>query len=323
MKNSSFSLTSNSPGSDQPFPEKQVLDKRKQEIEKMYLSHDAEITPILFSLGVLLILYLGWKADLENYMTAESGLGYWLGVAGSVMMMLTLLYSCRKRLKPMRDWGQIRNWYTAHMILGIIGPVLIVFHSNYSLGSSKNEIVAMISMIVVVISGIVGRYLHDKIRYGLYKNEAALDRLQMDRLFTQQQLSDLNEINPDLFKTLIKYSDSIQLDSSGLIRCFFRMFSKHARIITSKPKAKKALKTALQELATSGNWTTQTFQKNFRDADQLLSAHYETIKRIANFSFFERLSSIWYFLHVPLFYMMMVSVIFHIIAVHMFSAHTI
>ncbi len=323
MENSSFTLNTKNSHSEPPAPEEQVLEKRKQEIEKMYLSHGAEITPVLFAIGVLIVLYLGWKADLENYITAESGLGYWLGIVGSVMMLLTLLYSLRKRLKSMRDWGQARTWYTIHMILGIIGPVLIVFHSNYSLGASTNETVAMISMIVVVISGIVGRYLHDKIRYGLYKNEAKLEQLQLDNLFTQQQLSHLNKVNPDLFNTLEKYNDNVQVDSSGLLKCFFRMLSIHTQIMTSKPKAKKILKKALRELTKNNNWTSKMYKQNFREANQFLAAHYETIKKIASFSFYERLLSIWYFLHVPLFYMMMVSVIFHIIAVHMFSAHPI
>ncbi len=289
----------------------------------MYLSHGAELTPVLFAIVVLAVLYFGWKAELENYITAESGLGYWLGIVGSVMMLLTLLYSLRKRLKSMRNWGQARTWYTVHMILGIIGPVLIVFHSNYSLGSSQNEKVAMISMLVVVASGIVGRYLHDKIRYGLYKSEAALEQLQLVKLFTRQQLSQLNEINPDLFTTLIKYNDNIQLDSSGVIRCFFRMLFIYTKTITSSTKARRALKMALRKLAARENWSKETFKTNDKQANQFLSAHYETIKKIASFAFYERLLSIWYFLHVPLFYMMMVSVIFHIIAVHMFSAHPI
>ena len=101
----------------------QILDKRKQEIEKMYLSQGSETGAILFTLVTLAILYWGWKADLENYITAESGLGYWLGIIGSVLMLLTFIFALRKRLKSMRKWKtSAKFWFTAHMILGVFWP---------------------------------------------------------------------------------------------------------------------------------------------------------------------------------------------------------
>ena len=192
-------------------PEAPVLEKRKQEIEKMFLSQGMELGPVIFTLVTLAILYVGWTSDLENYITAESGLGYFLGIIGSVMMFITLLYSLRKRLKSMRNWGNIRTWFTIHMILGIYGPVLILYHSNFSIGSSQNEKVAMISMLVVVVSGIVGRYVHDKIRYGLYQHEAALESLQFDKLITENELSNLHRNNPALFKEILSHNKNIKL----------------------------------------------------------------------------------------------------------------
>ncbi len=305
------------------MPEDLVLEKRKQEIEKMYLSHGAEFTPLLFAISVLLILYAGWKTHLENYITAESGLGYWLGIVGTVMMFSTLFYSLRKRLKSMRNWGAIRTWFTVHMVLGIIGPVIIVFHSNYSLGSSKNEQVAMISMIIVVISGIVGRYLHDKILYGLYKTEATLEHSPIDSLFPKSLASQLQKTEPEFMKKILNYKQNCQIDASGLIQCFFNMLTTHFQIALIKPKAKKILLQSSKELATHNNWTEEQFKENSKTASMALLDYLDKIQKITVLTFYERLLSVWYFLHVPLFYMMMFSVIFHIIAVHMYSAHSI
>ena len=305
-------------------PEDKVLTKRKHEIEKMYLSQGTESKAIIFTLVILGVLYWGWTANLENYITAESGLGYWLGIIGSVMMLLTFIFSLRKRLKSMREWKTTaKYWFTVHMILGVFGPLAIIFHSNFSLGSSTNETVAMVSMLVILVSGIVGRYVHDKIRYGLYKHEAALNQLQLDQLVTQNELAHLNEINPKLFKNILIYNDNIQLNSSTLIQCFFRMlkFNTHTRI--SNALAKIELKKACKQVAINEQWSPNEYRHTFNKANHFLTAHYDAIRKIASFAFFERLFSIWYFLHIPLFYMMIVSVIFHIIGVHMFSAHGI
>ena len=43
-------------------------------------------------------------------------------------------------------------WFRLHMLLGIAGPVLIIFHSNFKLGA-LNSNVAFITMLVVATSG--------------------------------------------------------------------------------------------------------------------------------------------------------------------------
>ena len=108
----------------------QVLDKRQEQIEQMYKPHSIEFTPIFFTLLIVVVLLWGQQAELENYITPESGLGYALGITGGVMMLIMLLYSLRKRAKSMREWGPIRYWFKTHMILGVLGPILILFHQK-------------------------------------------------------------------------------------------------------------------------------------------------------------------------------------------------
>src|SRR5512145_1459308 len=71
--------------------------------------------------------HIGGVARLEDvYLTPEEGLGYGLGVAGLAMMTALLAYSARKRLGFLRDVGPIRPWFSVHMALGILGPLLIL-----------------------------------------------------------------------------------------------------------------------------------------------------------------------------------------------------
>lgn len=302
-------------------PEDQVLEKRKEDIEKMFLSQGTETGAILFTLFTLGVLYYGWTADLDNYIAAESGLGYFLGIIGSVMMLLTLLYSLRKRLKSMSGWGQIKNWFTIHMILGVLGPVLVLYHCKFGLGSSQNEKIAVISMLVVVVSGIVGRYVHDKIRYGLYRNEAALDQLQLEKLMSEGELLSLHQDNPELFDEILTHNDNVQLGSAGLFKSFFRMLSLNTVTRVSNALVKSEIKSACKQIAVKEGWEPKKYKKTVTEANYFLAKHYSTVRKIATYAFYERVFSIWFFLHIPLFYMLIVSVVFHIIVVHMFSAH--
>ena len=50
------------------------------------------------------------------------------------------------------------------MTLGIVGPLLVLFHSNFSLGATNSN-VALFCMLAVSGSGLVGRYIYSRV-YG-------------------------------------------------------------------------------------------------------------------------------------------------------------
>ena len=79
----------------------------------------------------------------------------------------------------MRVFGSIPYWFRIHMVLGIIGPVLILFHANFKFGSTNSNI-ALISMLLVAGSGIVGRYLYGKIHVGLFGRKSNIAEIISD-----------------------------------------------------------------------------------------------------------------------------------------------
>ena len=120
------------------------------------------VVPLLFGSAVVVVLWIGWANRDDNGLTPESGIGYWLGIAGGSLMLLLLLYPLRKRIKALRTLGSVGFWFRTHMILGVIGPVLVLLHTNFKLGSINSN-VALLAMLVVAVSGVVGRYLYSKI----------------------------------------------------------------------------------------------------------------------------------------------------------------
>jgi len=134
----------------------------------------AEIIPALTTLCVFCVLAAGWVASREEPFTPKSGVGYWLGIAGASMMGLLFVYYVRKRVNPgPRSARSIPAWFRFHVILGIVGPVLILFHCNFRLGAFNSN-VALFSMTAVVISGAVGRYLY---RFAYWSGIAVLERV--------------------------------------------------------------------------------------------------------------------------------------------------
>src|SRR5450756_118112 len=139
----------------------------------------SKVAPTLFGGATVAVLWLGWINRDDNGLTPESGIGYWLGITGGSLMLLLLLYPLRKRIKSLRAVGSVGFWFRSHMILGVIGPVLILWHANFRLGS-LNSNVALAAMLVVAVSGVVGRYLYGKIHLGLYGRKAEVKEILAD-----------------------------------------------------------------------------------------------------------------------------------------------
>ncbi len=103
------------------------------------------------------------RAHHDGYWEWKPGghVGHAMGTVGAAMMLLLLLYSIRKRAKVLRGFGPLRRWLDIHIYLGVFGPSLIVLHSAFKV----QGLVALSfwSMIVVALSGIVGRFLYQEI----------------------------------------------------------------------------------------------------------------------------------------------------------------
>ncbi len=102
-----------------------------------------------------------------------SGLRFWLGVTGTVMMALLLLYPLRKRLGLTRFTGSVGGWFHSHLALGLVGPALILYHANFGFGSF-NANVALWSVAIVVASGFIALtvYLTASDRMARARNDA-------------------------------------------------------------------------------------------------------------------------------------------------------
>jgi len=103
-------------------------------------------------------------------------IGNALGIVGGVLLMLMYLYPLRKKWKWLSKKGKTKNWLDYHILMGLAGPVLITFHSSFKLRGVAGF--AYWSMIAVVASGIVGRYLYNRIPRKLDAVEMSVDEAE-------------------------------------------------------------------------------------------------------------------------------------------------
>ena len=102
------------------------------------------------------------------------GLAY--GIAGSVMMVLMLVYSLRKRTRLLGRTIPLRTLLDFHIYLGVVGPLLIVLHTSFKVQGLVA--ISFWSMVAVAASGYFGRYLYSQVPRNLMGDELSLQELE-------------------------------------------------------------------------------------------------------------------------------------------------
>jgi hypothetical protein len=115
-----------------------------------------------------------------------SGLaGHLFGIGGFLLMLTPIAYSIRKKVRRFREAGSLKTWLEVHVFCGIVGPVLVTFHTSFKFNGVVS--VAYWSMVAVVLSGFVGRYLYVRIPRSLRGVE--LTRAELDARAEQLRIA--------------------------------------------------------------------------------------------------------------------------------------
>ena len=166
-----------------------------------------------------LLACAGWCVRDEMYLLPDEGTGYALGIIGLSLMTLLLLYSLRKRLRFMRSWGGLSSWFQIHMLLGIAGPVAILFHANFNLGS-MNSNVALACVLAVSASGVAGRLIYTRIHHGLSDRRVTLQEVRQEVLTQRQTLLEISRAPKDFFNPLFELEAQVMASPRGLFHEF-------------------------------------------------------------------------------------------------------
>jgi hypothetical protein len=234
----------------------------------------------LFVYLTLALLTFGvWYASRQNYFEAGDDVGYWLGVVGASMMVILFLYPMRKHFKFAKNWGRLKWWFVIHMILGVGGPLLILLHSTFRVGS-LNAAIALYSMIIVALSGVIGRFIFARVNRGLRSEQMSFQELQ---------------------------------EHAGLDK---QMFWLPLKMWLVYYHCRSELREPMQHLAQHRQWSTQDAVYRKRLTHQLVRRYLTAVVRVAQYTAYARLFSFWHVAHIPFVYLLVISAVVHVLAVH-------
>jgi hypothetical protein len=273
------------------------------------------LTPVrLAFLATLALLTWGLRFPTEQYITPQTGFGYALGIVGGSAMLILLVYPLRKRIRALAFIGTTKRWFQAHMVLGVAGPVLILFHSNFSLGATNSN-VALACMLVVSGSGLFGRYFYAHIHHGLHGRKATLAELK-------EYAEKLRWVTTNV-EFLPGLVDRIDAEERDIVARSERAMVL-ARPVVSAYRVARARRRLRRYVAGELRTTRSRSVSGIRQDRLLLTANayvddrLAATRRVVEFGAFERLFSLWHALHMPLFIMLLVAGVVHVVAVHVY-----
>jgi hypothetical protein len=239
----------------------------------------------------------------------EPSKGIWhvVGWTGSSMMIIMMLYSVRKRFSIFSSLGSLRHWLSAHIFLGIMGPILVTFHTTFKFGGIIAT--SFWCMVITVIFGILGRYIYVQIPRDL--SGAELEANEIDRIAESldRKLSEYSkEANlSDLFKE-ISIADE-KAKSLNVISALSFMIKTDIKNLYRISHLKKVIKSRYH---LSGRVR--------REIVSLLRKKASLIRQKNFLATSHRLLHYWHVLHVPLAIVMFIIMFLHIIVYFLFGA---
>lgn len=262
------------------------------------------------TLGLLVLM--AWMVRGSAPYESGRGIGYALGLVGGSLMLGLLAYPLRKRLRFMLEWGALKHWFKFHMLGGIFGPLLILFHSTFHVGS-LNAGVALGCMLLVVASGVVGRFIYRKIHHGLYGRKATLQDIEQALAREFESLAPLLQKMPLVKQEVERFAALGSNRSPTRLGRAFHFMSLGLRRLLAAHRLRRVLN---QYAAMAPD--DEAAHARLKSLLQMINTALKAVQHHTQFSTYEGLFSLWHVIHVPFLYMLVITAIVHVVAVHIY-----
>lgn len=203
--------------------------------------------------------------------------GHGIGILGTLMILVgVVIYIAHKKYGFLKRVIRLKYLLEFHIFLCTLGPILVLFHTSFKFGGIVS--VAFWSMVIVVLSGVVGRFIYVQIPHNIEGK--------------QLSLGEIKDLQNDIIKNL---ETETQL-GDGVRNLLFEN-----DVLRPIPELRRRLK----KQAISG----QTYKS------VLVAAKQELVlaKRIKRLNKMQQLFKYWHVAHRPFALIMLVVVVVHVI----------
>ncbi len=226
----------------------------------------------------------------HDYFKPSGLFGHGLGIVGTLLILIGVFgYIAKKRYKFLARFGRLKYWLEFHIFLCTLGPVMILFHTAFKFGGIVS--VSFWSMVAVVLSGVIGRYIYIQIPHTEEGKEMSLAEVkalksEIDRILSQNYHFDIAQFNGAL----------VGNGNAGNLGFIRRYFADRKTI----NKVKQTLK------------ASNLPRKETREIIQLVKNELALNNRLERLQTMKQLFKYWHVAHLPFAIIMLVIMVIHV-----------
>lgn len=216
--------------------------------------------------------------------------GHGLGILGTLLILIgVVMYLVRKRNKALARFGRLKYWLEFHIFLCTLGPVMILYHTAFKFGGIVS--IAFWSMVAVVLSGVIGRYIYIQIPRSIEGRALSLNEIKDMKSNIHSVISTSYELN-EASQSAILASVNVQ-SHKGFFSSFFQ--------------EQKQL-SGIRKLLKQNNLK----RKDIRQVINLVKQEMAINTRIERLETMQKLFRYWHVAHMPFAIIMLVIVVVHV-----------
>lgn len=245
----------------------------------------------------------------EHQSLKPSGqIGHGLGIIGSFMMLFGVAtYMLRKRVRRFSRLGILKYWLEFHIFLCTLGPIFILYHTSFKFGGLVA--VSFWSMVAVVLSGVVGRYIYIQIPRTIEGREMNLNEINQIKDELRQKLITGSAMNENTLEEILQ-AVKMRPDRSG-----GNMLNRTIDKFKFELEIKRKVKQILRHHQVTG--------KNYSEVVGLITEEIKLNRKIDRLISMQNLFKYWHIAHLPFALLMLIIMLIHIGVSIAFGAHWI
>ena len=232
--------------------------------------------------------------DHHNWFKPSGMFGHGLGIIGTILIIVgVFLYIARKRYGFLERMIRLKYLLEFHIFLCVLGPVMILFHTAFKFGGIVS--VAFWSMVAVVASGVIGRFIYIQIPRTIEGRELSLQEVKAMRTDLSSKYSDDNRpVAEEADDILSKLRDDLEANQN---LSYINKYFKDRQLMNN---AKRQIK--------GRNWSQEDKRSILRTVRQEITLS----NRIQRLQQMQQLFKYWHVAHLPFALIMLIIVIIHV-----------
>lgn len=234
----------------------------------------------------------------DHQLLKPSGvLGHGLGIIGSLLIITgVFMYMVRKRIARFSRIGVLKYWLEFHIFLCSLGPVLILFHTAFKFGGIVS--ISFWSMVAVVVSGIIGRFIYIQIPRTIEGRELSLLEVRDTKTDVGELLKKEYNLNEESHQIIVSSVAGNSESTSGLLLI---------RLLKKMEQDRKTYKKIDFEL--KRNKLSRTERKKIK---RLVIHEIVLNRKIDRLNYMQKLFKYWHVAHLPFALVMLVILLIHV-----------